>query len=358
MKPRILFFMHLVQDLDLLEPLILKAAEGGECTPVVCLTDRLHRRSSRVRSFFAFARIDRRIVPYVAAFFGLAPSLKGFDALVTAAESSARPHRVAHVLTHRANRLGLCTYTLQQGFENIGLTYFKGKVAHENVTFASKKIFIWGPMRSLHAQVSVEVRSRCVPVGCTKRILPDTPILKRPEACVRLVSVFENLHRELYSRDYRESFLADIAKATNDFSQVTFFVKPHVTSREFIGQWRQLAARTSNVILADPADPQWEPFTAPDILAISDAVITTPSTVALDAARAGLPAALWDYGLGLTQYDPLPRLMSFQGLGDFLNSLDRPADRDALARMAAAFAEKVVVRGDAVGNALRLITSP
>jgi len=62
--------------------------------------------------------------------------------------------------------------------------------------------------------------------------------------------------------------------------------------------------------MADPSDPFWEPFTAPSLIAAADLVITTPSTVALDAALARKPVAVVAYGMELPAFAPLPLLQS------------------------------------------------
>jgi hypothetical protein len=67
---------------------------------------------------------------------------------------------------------------------------------------------------------------------------------------------------------------------------------------------------SSNLVMADPSDPFWEPFTAPSLIAAADLVITTPSTVALDAALARKPVAVAAYGMDLPAFAPLPLLQS------------------------------------------------
>ena len=78
-----------------------------------------------------------------------------------------------------------------------------------------------------------------------------------------------------------------------------------------------------NVYVIDPADARWEPFTAGRIIPALHQVITTPSSVAVDAARAERPVAVVGYELALPLYEPLPILRSRE---DWLRFVDNEAD--------------------------------
>ncbi len=74
-------------------------------------------------------------------------------------------------------------------------------------------------------------------------------------------------------------------------------------------------------MIANPSDPTWEPYTAPSLLKLSDAVITTPSTVAIDACAAGLPVAVVAYDLNLPRYGLLPLILKENDYFEFLSCL-------------------------------------
>jgi glycine/D-amino acid oxidase-like deaminating enzyme len=122
-KPVVLLFIQLVQDLDLLVPI----ASGLQQCPLlscrVMATDWVLAQSPRIQSTFSALGIPLQTVSRKAILRGLQPRLFGVRALITATESTAGPHRVAHTLTKRANQRGILTYTLQHGYENIGLNY-------------------------------------------------------------------------------------------------------------------------------------------------------------------------------------------------------------------------------------------
>jgi CDP-glycerol glycerophosphotransferase (TagB/SpsB family) len=78
------------------------------------------------------------------------------------------------------------------------------------------------------------------------------------------------------------------------------------------------------------------------LIAGVDAVLTTPSTVALDAARTGRPVALLAYDLDLPLYAPLPLVRGMDELDAFLEM--RPDEALALNE---AFLSRTVLPGRA-----------
>ena len=83
---------------------------------------------------------------------------------MTASESTAPQHRVAHALTQLANVYGVQTFTLQHGVENVGLTYFD-EVHGRDVRFASKTVFTWADPALLPDAIPLQTRAKCVAVG-------------------------------------------------------------------------------------------------------------------------------------------------------------------------------------------------
>jgi hypothetical protein len=108
----------------------------------------------------------------------------------------------------------------------------------------------------------------------------------------------------------------------------------------------------ANVKIADPEVAQWRRFTADAFLAHASGVITTPSTIALDAARYGVPVALVAYGISAQNYVPLPRLERTE---DWLEFLDQArCGRYDRAKLDAFFAD-AALPGDAVARILTVI---
>jgi hypothetical protein len=130
-----------------------------------------------------------------------------------------------------------------------------------------------------------------------------------------------------------------------------FLVKPHMG-----GQWLvrggSNASLPRNVEIAHPAATRWRRFTADAFLAHASAVITSPSTIALDAARYGVPAAVVTYGIAAQNYHPLPRL---EQAADWLAFVDQIRRDSYDRRTLEAFFADAAVPGDAVGRILTVI---
>jgi hypothetical protein len=154
------------------------------------------------------------------------------------------------------------------------------------------------------------LRPRLVPVGRPTQEVKTTDLRAVFAGFPRLAAVFENLHWDRYDETYRRRFLDDCAEFAQALPDTAVLIKPHhagmwsAKNRAAFPQW------APNLVMADPSDPFWEPFTAPSLIAAADLVITTPSTVALDAALARKPVAVVAYGMELPAFAPLPLLQS------------------------------------------------
>ncbi len=295
-------FIHLPQDLDLLAPILLELQSHNTRFNIL-LHHKLLRRSPRITAFLKQHDIPWTAVRLPWDLVQIVASLRTASHLITASESSTRAHRWAHRLTRLARWMGLKTLTLQHGFENIGLTYSDSIHDIKNLKFASDKILIWSNKGHLHANIPAHTLQKCIEFGCTKDdSRTETP--RKPASFV--ISVFENLHWHRYSSSYREQFIEDFFAAANHFRDFCFLLKPHHDGRWFTQQ-KQIR-KAENVMILNPQDPLWEPFTAPSIAKISDLVITTPSTTAVDAAAMNLPVLLVDYDNLSEKYNPLVTL--------------------------------------------------
>jgi hypothetical protein len=340
--PRILGFLDLVQDLDVLLPVLEAMRADPRFAPEACISDRLAAASPRVLRELAERGLMPRIVPRKDVVAGRAPALDTVAALLTAAETSHPAHLAAHALARRVMARGVPSLTFQHGLENIGLTYFAEDPKHPGpIRFASTRVLVWGPVESLPDQVLPETRVRCVAVGCPKPAEAPPAALPLPPHSGRVVGVFENLHWERYDDAYVQAFLADLGATAMRFPEVLFLVKPHHAARWLAKNPQALDGMPGNLLLADPAQPAWEPFTAAAILAAVDGVITTPSTVALDAARVGRPVAVAGYGLDLPVYDPLPILRGAEDWTGFVAGLGAPANAPGIGAPAADLAGRM-----------------
>ena len=315
--PTLLVLMDVFGDLDLMGPVLDALVARGEVRLRVAVTDWLAQGSPRTQTELAARGLRFEIVPREAVRAGEAPLLSGIDGVLTGADASVRAHKAGHTLASRAKAGGLPTFTLQHGFENIGLTY-KDHLHGEDVRLASQIIFTWSSAEALAPWAAAETRAAVIPIGSPKAApLPARAVRLNQGHWRRTVGVFENLHWHRFSDAYRAQALADLEAAAQAHEDVLFLIKPHHAGR-WLSTHRERIGERANLVVIDPTDSAWEPHTAPALMAGVDAVLTTPSTVALDAARTGRPVAVLGYDLELPLYEPLPIIRSLADLEAFL----------------------------------------
>ncbi len=359
-KSKILLFVNLPQDLDMLLPLAERLKQVADHRLEVAVSDKSWQQSPRIGNLLKAAGIQPKILSHKAVVTGLQPSLRGVKALVTASESTANAHKGPYRLTQRANQAGIPTYTMQHGFDNVGLTYFDAEYPVGNIMFASQTFFTWGKVSELPLETPAATRAKCVAVGCPKFI--DAPFVNvnasqqipGHKAGNPLLVVFENLHWSRYSDDYRQQFLQDLEQTAIAHPHLTVLVKPHHTGLWLTQRYQGRLPAAENLLIADPKDPQWEAFTAPALIQIADAVITTPSTVAVDAARSHTPVAVVAYDLDLPNYEPLPLLRHQK---DWQAVVAKMSDRHPQLEAVEGFLRDRLIPGDAVGKVVAHITA-
>ncbi len=339
--------LSLIQDLDLALPILLQAMRAG--VPVVALCNMaLVRSSTRLAHSLQEHGIEHVFLAenfYLDKRFRLPPKL---TTLLTVTESNLAPHTFTRQLTEIANASGIFTATLQHGFENVGLTYDDEFQAADKIDFASRRVYLWGGPETLHFKVRAATVQKCVPAGCPKPAsIPKASLDGVVPAGTTVIGVFENLHWRRYSNEYRQFFLDAVQALAHRFPEVLFLVKPHHAGLWLTKRFEGDAPQAANILIADPLSPAWAPYTAPSLLGHLRAVITTPSTVALDAARHGLPVAVVAHGMALENYAPLPTLENAADCEAFVRAaLDLGAHTTLLDR-SAEFVDRVLVPGNA-----------
>ena len=359
-KPKILLFMNLPQDLDMLLPLAERLGKEEDYSLEVAVSEKAWNQSPRIDTLLKAAGIAPKILNHKAVVAGLQPGLQGVKAVVTASESTANAHKGPHTLTQRANQRGIYTYTMQHGFDNVGVTYFDEEYPVGRIMFASQTFFTWGRVDDLPAETPAETQAKCVAVGCPKFV--DSPFAKVGTAAQipgsipgsPLVVVFENLHWSRYDDDYRQRFLKDLERSAIAHPQTTFLVKPHHTGLWLTQRYRGKVPVANNLIVADPKDPRWEAFTAPALIEVADAVVTTPSTVAVDAARSLCPVAVVAYNLDLPSYKPLPLLRNGE---DWRSFVEQAGSGQQNLTGVEGFLRDRLIPGDAIGRMIDRITT-
>lgn len=316
-RPLLLVLIDIHQDLDVLLPVLTALKQRDEVRLRIAVTDWLVSDSPRVLNLLSAHGFACEVFPREAVRAGEVPSLGGVDGVLSGADTNTRAHKAGHVLVGRADARGVASFTLQHGFENIGLTY-KDHLHGEQIRFASRTVFTWGPRESLAPWAAPETRAAATPVGSPKTAPAPARALKLNQGFwPRTVGVFENLHWHRFDDAYRSRLIAELERAAAAHEDTLFIVKPHHAGR-WLSRHRHLIRERPNLVVIDPTDSAWEPHTAPALIASVDQVLTTPSTVALDAARTGRPVAVMGYGLELPLYEPLPIVRGPEDLDAFL----------------------------------------
>jgi hypothetical protein len=271
-------------------------------------------------------------------------------------ESTTARHKLPYIITRLANAAGIATYTMQHGFENVGLTYCD-EVHGPEVKFAARTVLTWGPVEGLPAWVCKETRDKAVAVGCPKPLITVVNSTEAKTEGRPVIGVFDNLHWHRYDARYVASFLNHLEEAASQHPELRFVLKSHPDSvrnrsQELTGR----LCRMGNVDVADLLGESGALLTTPALLAQALGVITTPSTIALDSALAGVPVAIAGYGLELAYYSPLDQLVSFKDWQGFLERLTDNAGNSQLRQRGELFLTKVLVPGDAAARILNLIT--
>jgi glycosyltransferase involved in cell wall biosynthesis len=353
--PKVAVVIHLMQDLDLALP-VLREIKGSQNLGVQAWVSlSVFEASPRVWKGLRQHDVDVRVLDDQTD-VDLEPIRSGeIGAVLTITETNQSPHRFPHRIATLANEMGIATFTMQHGYENIGLTYTDERYPIERIAFASKTIFTWGHPTLLHPNVPASTRAKCIPVGCCKVVPSDVVALPLPVNGARVVGIFENLHWDRYDTTYAERFIQDTLTLAVHHPHIFFLVKPHHAGQWLTSRYRGAIPRAANLVIADPAHPEWEHFTASQLINSLDAVITTPSTVALDAARAGKPVAVVAYGLDLSVYRPLPVLTRSEDWMAFLHDITDDMRRGALIDQACGFVARTVYSGSAAASIVRRI---
>lgn len=344
--------LNLPQDLDLLLPVIDEIERRPDVFLRVLVAPGLFPSSNRIlRSL-----VERQIVPFLldrgAVLQGEDRILRNFDALLTASETSLGAHKLAHALTKSAKNLGIATYTMQHGLENVGLTYCDNRHG-PNVQFAAEHVLLWGNSNQLPDWVLPETRRKCITVGRTSR--PTYANCKLPPEFAErdVIGVFENLHWHRYSASYTSQFIECVLALARARPSLVILAKPHPAGRFLIKRKDLLTSAPENLVVADTGDERWEPYSASALIPLCRAVVTTPSTVALDAAEIDVPVAVARLGMDLPVFSGLPMFDDPAGLIAFVDQA--LANGDAARAGLAAYRDSVRMPGDAAKRIVDLL---
>ena len=343
------------QDIDLLIDVYKRSRTRDDISVSFWATERAVNRFHATREQLNLYQINVCFTLKHARLWRTIGKLRKIDALLTTVESTLAAHKVPYLLTRVANAAGVQTYTMQHGFENVGLTYSDG-IYGPHIRFAAQTVLTWGPVENIPPAVSEETRRKCVAVGCPKihLVTPSEPIINSGDRPI--IALFEGLHANRFDDRYVTRFFKDLQHMVQRFSDLRFVLKPHPGALVRSPLHVQSLASLHGVEVLDPAHPESVRWSTPRLLAEALAAITTPSTIALDASLTKTPVAVVRYGQSIPYYEnykPLPFLDDTEDWQDFLNNILR--DPTFMEPIRKAFLDRVMLPGDAANRILDVV---
>lgn len=348
-KDSIAFCIGSKLDLDLLVPIIEAVQRNSDLRCYLVVAQSVLEESLETRELILSFPDDYSILSLTNIKELSVRMAQSVGALISGVETNLNPHRLVHEFVKRLNDKDVNTYTLQHGLDNVGLTYNDKIQPIGKIKFASDVIFTWLPPLALHSGVRDEVREKCVHAGCTK-LVPKDRVLPVE---VRRIGVFENIHWHRYSEQYRVDFLANLNLVAKAFPLVEFIVKPHPSGLWLTDRYTGELPDADNItILSSGADGREWTKSCSSLLQYVDAVITTPSTVALDAASMGLPVAVVSADLEIPSYEPLYLLPNAESWLKYVDEVGSVGTKAQIQENSSVFSERYRSSGDAVNNIL------
>lgn len=320
-KTTVLVVLDLIQDLEIVKPILRHLREQNALRLKVLVTSWLVAHSPRVLSFLKELNLVAEVKDRNSIINGENAYLTNVDAILLPTETNLNPHRVSHHIAKQAKG-AIRTITFQHGLENVGLSYFD---AH-SVSFASDMIITWNDHIQNNPKIESSVKDRCIPLGMFKEISQGmTPQqLHEKVGAEKVVGIFENLHWDRYNDQYRSDFLENLVKTATRFPEICFLIKPHhagVWLNKILAETQVSVAWPQNIYVVDIADSFWEQYTGNQIVGACDAVITTPSTIAVDSSLCGVPVAVFAKNLtDLSSFGPLTLLNEGADWTEFIST--------------------------------------
>lgn len=326
----LLVLVDLIQDVDVLLPVLLSARAEPRLRLRVLLSSWLLKDAPRSGAVLEAHGIDFTPVRRRALIEGRTPALGGVSAVLTAAESSAAAHAAGHSLARRARTAGRPAYTVQHGVE----------LADPGVParMASSIVFCWSAWAAGQAETQ----------GPTPVVVGRPTLSGAALAPAFDLGVFENLHWSRYGDAERAGFLDRLFGLLTARPGLRVRIRAHPA-----GGWLDAAGSRFGAFPDVRFEPSSESRASSEsgrLAAASCArVLTTPSTVALDAVQAGRRAAL--ALSGGSAYRWLPVLAD---LNDWLGFADGPSEPGP---PEAAFLAEQIQPGNAAEAVVRRIIS-
>ncbi|MCA3242671.1 MAG: hypothetical protein ING89_15365 [Rubrivivax sp.] len=313
-RPQIAYLFNLLQDVNILRPVVRLAAAEFDASALFLLTAKFLERDAQGvwQSELEELRAETGAALSVyGSEYEAVQALAGRRGMVFAASESNLP---AHAETHRvmlAAPPGYLKVTLQHGLECIGFLQNRDhtKAHGRNITFAADVICGWCDLPRMTA-VSASERAKYWATGPSALIEPAPP---RPaDARPGPGLVCENLHsvRLRASGDFRESFMDSFGEFCAELGArgEPVRLRPHPGGQYVVKNNVPLAANVSletrPMYKLDLRDCAWG--------------ISAPSSVLVDMVLAGIPTAVWQDEQAVVDATQYEGLTTISALPDWL----------------------------------------
>ena len=172
-----------------------------------------------------------------------------------------------------------------------------------------------------------------------------------------IIAIFEGLHAERFDNSYTKNFFYDLQSVAKEFQKFQFILKPHpnvlTRSPEHILFLKNL--RKVNIIDPNSNNNTINLLTS-ELLAVANAIITTPSTICLDAAMANTPVAVTRYDQPKKYYEiykPLPLLNNVNDWREFLRAAEETPQH--IRSLTKNFLHRRILPGNAAKRIVKII---
>jgi hypothetical protein len=330
------FLMHLVQDVNVLRPLIYMAARDFAFDTLMLVSAGFYGRDHFGIWRAELAQISSEIGASMATFdadWEAHRRLTGRGLIISASESSLPNHAVTHNVFRHAPASYL-RVTIQHGLECVGIRH---SVDHDRahgrtVSFGADIICAWSAPANLPSLASSQ-RGKVIVTGPTSVLQMHGGEVSREVNAPGLVC--ENLHsvRMGGAGHVRQEFV----EAFQQFARTMADRRTEVAVRPHPGGQYALKHKLP---LPQNVQIRNEPLYRLDLREFSYG-ISAPSSVLFDMVLAGLPTAVWHDStddIDASAYDGLPTVSSADEWLEFAATAQR--DPNAFQRRQAAFLEK------------------
>ncbi|MYL98825.1 hypothetical protein GR702_13740 [Novosphingobium sp. FGD1] len=323
-RAQAVFLVNLVQDVNILRPLIVMAQRDFAMDVRVLVSGAFEGRDiSGIwrRELAEIAAETRARLDQFRSEFEALALLDGHGVIFAASESHLRGHATCHDV-FRVAPASYLRVTLQHGFECVGFRHSGAhKLAHgSTASFAADIVCAWFATEHIDA-ISAAQRGKLVVTGPSAVLQQFREPL--PQDASRPGLVCENLHsvRLNAAGDMKAEFVdvfSAFCKAVDDGTRT-----PAVCLRPHPGGQYMLR---NKVPLPDNVTVENAPMYRLDMRRFAYG-ISAPSSVLLDMVLAGIPTAVWRDGAGLMDTDNYADLPGVSSLADWV-AFARKAQED------------------------------